>query len=1014
MLPYNPTTIFPLSTSNNTVLYIIQQTSSTSLDPKLVALNTSGTLSAATLPITTISQTLPFTANIGTSYTTIQDSLGGIYAYAGQCGDGSEGATLWTFTPGTEGIDGTWLEQRTTTGENLVSGQSAGANSLAAGFSYASTVNGSSDIYVFGGMCPNTTASDAQHWQGSADYSDTMLTFQPVSSSAAESSTQFTLGEISSQGPPIPEAGFTVTPLEPAVFTSSDGNTSQQQSFVLLGGHTQNAFINMSQVALFSLPQQSWAFLPVDSPSTTAKTDLAVRETGDVDPRSGHTAILTPNGKQIVVFGGWVGDVTNPANPQLAILELGEGYGGTSDWQWSIPGQDGPTLPNGSGLYGHGAAMLPGGVMIITGGYSIPASNGDSSKRSDSSLSPMTYFFNVSSSTWISTYTNPQSVISPIVTSDQSPGTSIAVKAGLGAGLGLGVAVLIAVLVMIFCYRRRVKSRKAAREKELRELALGAQRFHSSGLGLGGFDGRGGEVAAVNWMDRNDLTAVHSKPWMGNNSNIENSSGVPGRRSTRSPEAERTGLLVEIPSPTRGLRRSLHSRSAYQPPAWYDEGRRSRGSGHIHPIDERDEYEDAVAPAATAPEMSQRPCSIDLLSTTMPSLDPFLDPLGSHPVNGSRSPSPQSPAHDREREVAGWIEDWDAAAHLQAGRVSPDKTDRTSSTLSERSAHSVVSALSARDSVGDVGRSASQRSSWNPFSSNHSTALPSPVSEHPPDTNNVALARHASQRRSQSLTIVASRQHQHQRPGTADSFITAASSFAQLQAEGQTLLGHSGSRYPGANSGDISPVMRSPVRARGWMGNMRRALSGAGGIGGVRARRNSASAWVAHHSSSASPDSGHTASSSPTKLHPSGPDTGLPRRAASTGTMLWRKRQGARDWDVGGYSNSADLDRPSSSAGVNRASWTGGTGVLGKRGSGIGAVSQDEEGEEEWDVESAVERRVVQVMFTVPKEKLRVVNAGPDGDGISIASVGGERERERGADGVGGEKGKGKEKLADT
>ena len=42
--------------------------------------------------------------------------------------------------------------------------------------------------------------------------------------------------------------------------------------------------------------------------------------------------------------------------------------------------------------------------------------------------------------------------------------------------------------------------------------------------------------------------------------------------------------------------------------------------------------------------------------------------------------------------------------------------------------------------------------------------------------------------------------------------------------------------------------------------------------------------------------------------------------------------------------------------------------------------------EEEWDVESAVERRVVQVMFTVPKEKLRVVNRGPDGDGVSIVS----------------------------
>jgi hypothetical protein len=32
------------------------------------------------------------------------------------------------------------------------------------------------------------------------------------------------------------------------------------------------------------------------------------------------------------------------------------------------------------------------------------------------------------------------------------------------------------------------------------------------------------------------------------------------------------------------------------------------------------------------------------------------------------------------------------------------------------------------------------------------------------------------------------------------------------------------------------------------------------------------------------------------------------------------------------------------------------------------------ESDDEWDIERAVENRVVQVMFTVPKEKLRVVN----------------------------------------
>ena len=93
--------------------------------------------------------------------------------------------------------------------------------------------------------------------------------------------------------------------------------------------------------------------------------------------------------------------------------------------------------------------------------------------------------------------------------------------------------------------------------------------------------------------------------------------------------------------------------------------------------------------------------------------------------------------------------------------------------------------------------------------------------------------------------------------------------------------------------------------------------------------------------------------------------------------MLWQKRQGARDWEV------EDEER---------------------RGERSGANFEDGD-DEEWDVESAVERRVVQVMFTVPKEKLRVVNKGPDGDGEeSILSA---EVKEVGEDQG---KGKGKEK----
>ena len=49
-------------------------------------------------------------------------------------------------------------------------------------------------------------------------------------------------------------------------------------------------------------------------------------------------------GPKSVVFGGWVGDVTSFANPQLAILEVGHGYGGNGDWKWTVPDANGPGL----------------------------------------------------------------------------------------------------------------------------------------------------------------------------------------------------------------------------------------------------------------------------------------------------------------------------------------------------------------------------------------------------------------------------------------------------------------------------------------------------------------------------------------------------------------------------------------------------------------------------------------------------------------------------------------------
>ena len=925
--PYNPTRLLSSPTSDD-VVYIFQPPTPASSDSQLLVLNTTSTLSATNLPYSTLSSTLPFLDGPSGAYTPTIDENGKILVYSGNCTDGAQGSLFWQFTPtrGSLDLNGTWKEMDLSIGALSDDNILDGANYLAAALAFSSTVNATSEMYIFGGMCPNSTSSSADDWTQAANYSNSMLTIQSESSPAST----YDLGVTSSRGPPIAEAGFTITPLMPTFFNSENGSSAQSrnQNFVLLGGHTQTAFINMSQVALFSLPEQSWSFLPIDSPAEAPNTDLAARDQTAIDPRSGHTALLTSDGKRVVVFGGWVGDVTNLADPQLAILDLGQGYGGSNDWQWSRPSQTGPGLADGTGIYGHGATMLPGEVMMIVGGYQIPASSSSKRKRADPSASANTYFYNITSGTWVTSYAHPK------LASGHGSSNSAALnsnttskKAGLGAGLALGILAIIIISVVYFWYSRRLKRRRDAREEELRHLAASA---HGIGLfhdGSSPSPGRPREMATVAWEEDNrSLRDLHPRPL---GSNAYNGS------SRSEPNAERTGLLFEIPSPTRGLRRSLYSRGTYQPAPRYEDGRQAPGFSTIHPIDERDEYDEGLVDGTP----THRDCYN--VVDHAPSLDPFLDEVG-----GSRTPSPQSP-QDREHEVRNWVSDWtvaNAMMHSQVGRLSPEKNDRTSSTLSDQSSRSGLSS----NSIGNLSRSLSQRSA-----ALFSTAAYRSTNDTTPadDLQNPSDRHSPEHRRSRSLTINPASQ------GTAnsDNFTAAGPSFSQLQSEGEALL----SDYP--SSGGPSPT-RSHSRARGWMGSVRRAFSGL------------------DRSASTSPEHNASNSSSPTKRKFT--EAGLPRRAASASAMLWQKRQGARDWDVEG----------------------------GEQDRGKGGEEDPRGNDEEWDVESAVEKRVVQVMFTVPREKLRVVNRGPDGDGESTLSaevkeVGDEMEDE--------DMGKGKEKEKD-
>jgi hypothetical protein len=1035
-MPYNPTRIL----QNGSNLYIFQPSSSSSSQFELGSIDISSKIDASDLPYTTLYPALPFLdSNTQRPFTPILDNGGNITVYTGDCAMGASGAEIWAFTPETsdKSGNGSWNQEDLSFDKSGKRNSAMGSSYLNGGMAFSALVNGDAmDVgaYFFGGMCPFQTSNDSD-WQSSANYSNLMVTLEP--SQDGTKSLNYQLDISTSRGPPIAEAGFTLTGLQPSFSNRSDGTQTQQQDFVLVGGHTSAAFINMSQVALFSLPQQGWSFIPVQQPNTQ-QTDLAVRtNVQEVEPRSGHSAVLTPDGQRIIVYGGWIGDIDTPADPQFAILNVGDGYGGQGDWEWTVPTTSGSGIPTGSGLYGHGAAMLPGGVMMIMGGYSIPAPS-SRRRRADSSVNTNALFFNVTSNNWISGYTPPADIASSQPARNGLLSTA-SQKAGLGVGLGIGMATVLSLLIFYFWYIKRTRNQREVREKQLRDLAIGAHRYNLECLSPG-VDGRGGNIDAMDYLDEND---AYFYPAAGNDQNR-------GWRQSNGGEAERTGLLVEIPSPTRGLRRSLSGRN--QAMSRYDE-RRVRGSGHIHPIDELEEEPEISSaneniaatdktPLTDLPEMSERAGKKGKsVLDNAPTLDPFTDrhranTVGSDQINIIHS-APASPVRERGEEPPN---DWQLAIDAllpprcsttnSAGRVSPTKSERTRSDLSERSTWSNVSSNST-----SLGRNTSMRSA---ALLNSTQANPFRSPDHSPTTDQSPIDP-----RTRSFTSTRSYGRPNTANADADSFTTARTSFLQLQAEGEVLLGGNPDRErerarPGTSStsngsssnayqttepsmsraGTVTaatsladghaPFRRPNERRMSWLGSVRRVLSRSITVE-ARTRSLTTSTPMLE---SYTDDPIFPAGSSSKDNRRSLPASSPPRRAASDASF-WRSKRGKQDW----LDEELDPNDPSARWRRNsgddwgapedvalaeqerrKREWrersvlinlnddlptpltpikAGDLGVpdAGGREKGRPRTPMDEE---DWDVEAAVERRVVQVMFTVPKSKLRVVNADVD------------------------------------
>lgn len=995
-LPYNPTRL--LLAPNSTLVYLFEPADTQST---FRVVDIQNKFATNALSPTTLTGSLPFLKDEElVPYIPIIESSGNITVLAGSCIAGADSTEVWKFHPDLEGGDGngTWTSYRTSADELGTSAPVSGTNFLGNAVAFAADVGGNAadmDYYTFGGMCPFSN-STTDTWTSAANYSNLMLSLTPAGDG-------YDIAAAANRAPPVAEAGFTMTGLTPTFSVKSNtGNQTQQQDFLLLGGHTQEAFLNMSQIALYSLPQESWTFLSVQQPSS-AKRDLALaaRQADTViEPRSGHTAVLSEDGSQVVVFGGWVGDVSTPAMPQLAILHLGSEYGGNEAeaWSWTIPSQDSTGLAAGSGIYGHGATILPGGVMMVAGGYSIAAS---SSKRIvRRAASDKIYLFNATTGASIDTY-NPPAYVAQFPSakaSSNGPLSKTSQQTGLGVGLGVGVVALLLLIFFYFWYARRLRRIREERERQLlTHSSDGSFAAHEQPFLGSGIDGRGGDPWAM--VDDPD-----------------HSGGMT--------HAGSTGLFVNALSPGKGLRKNMISKPYnYEPAPRFDDNRANRGSGAIHPILERQDEDEtahdehvfatplpiqklyqAERGYETSPERRQRELEAILSrsSPQNPFADPPPNPLGSHPVSpispmredtvrrvttlDGRGNSPtRRPLTTESEGSMNWTitdvvgEPSDNSG--STGRSSPTRMDdRTSSTLSEQSQRSATSSNS-------ITRTMSTRTGKLLAAALAKDSAIGSFGEPSPGEDRTSTMSSSGRRspfhfyNTARMPTYDVKGSMHNPAKSTDSFKTAKSSFAHLQTEGEALLGGrpkddpyhralaahpSTAGAPGMSHLRTDDLPVAPTRRKqGWVGSLKRALTA---MSTDRTFSFTGSSEVL----TALADEARTSSSSPTRHHRPTEDDGVaPRRTVSDGGALLRQKRGEKDWSE---DNKTAFRRYRDDP--DPGDW------------GEPARAPDVDGDDEWDVEGEGGKRDVQVMFTVPKARLRVVNADVERASLRSASDG--------------------------
>ncbi|KJZ72978.1 hypothetical protein HIM_07550 [Hirsutella minnesotensis 3608] len=884
--------------------------------PQLLAFNITGELDSGLRP-QVISSELPFLKNAvpTTAFGAVRTSNGTIVVHAGAC-DGNA-ADVWSYEPG-QGKDQSpgWVK-RTTTRIKSQRSRDASRSPFFLGGTLAfspklAPIMDQPTIYSYGGMCisPETSPSD---WQSAANYSKAMVSLTPQSQLP---STGYSIGVASVLGPRIPFAGFTLTQLSASV-TSISGSVSQQASFVFLGGHTQKAYINISTAAVWNLPEESWSYVNIQSAEAQDGDSLPGVE---MDSRSGHTAVLSEDGRSMVVLGGWVGNVSIPAQPQLAVLEMNQTY---SSWRWKIPDEQ----PEGNGIYGHGAAMLPGNVMMVYGGWETQSGSGKA-KRQEAASIPR--FLNLTSMAWLTSYQNPNIGLRDNTRDapDAESNSSFDKRLGLGIGLGLGVAALLGLIFSVCMWQRRKRKQKQVRDEAIRIMAEDAKHFIDSDMAERDeffYWGRNWRVDGPTAPQRQKYLAYES---------------LRGGASPQDITVMDAGAVTRKPLP-RGQRAGYlpaESRfSAFVSPP-----------GIIHPILEDDEEDGSLHKRQNQFAQQHMPLTIEPVTPTSEAhSDPFATPTGATatappilfpPSIAAGRATPEEPRR-HDPDVQDWVSGVDAGDGLLArysnrqGRISPtrrnsvrsngvwDEESRTGSNLSE----------SNRSATESLRRALSGKRPTLSFHKS-STAYGGAAA--------VLAGAGASSASPEQV-----------KPGSSSSssYNTARSGFAPLQAEAPALLMGDGGRSTPNSPGYIeeqeeedsslrepgSPSkMKGPRPSRrGWLGSLRRVFS-----------TSSSSSPVASSLMTSSEESPRRAS-----FDKMGSD--YESHIVGMNGELLRRKQGRRDWEK-------------------------------EDGVGASSAAADEEAQQhdrEWDIERAAEQRLVQVMFTVPRERLRVVN-GNDAD----------------------------------